>query len=79
MFAATALRMAPAAKIGTVPAKGFFEQVGQAAAVGVGVHSDVRAREAAAVEEAGVILAVAEDDVARPDQRGNRAEIGGET
>ena len=46
--------------------------------VAVGIDPDVGPREPAAVQQAGVVLAVGEDDVAGPDQGGDRADVGGE-
>ena len=48
----------------------------QGVGVGVGVAHDLGPRQAAAVDEAGVVELVREDHVAAPDERRDRADVG---
>ncbi len=54
------------------------EQIGEMIGVAVAIDERVGARQAAAVDQAGVVLLVGEDRVAAIGERGDRARVGGE-
>jgi len=60
-------------------AVGAIQQPSESLRIGVGVDAHVGPRQPAAIEQAGVVLAVGVDHVARPHQGGDGARVGRET
>ena len=52
------------------------DELAERVEVGVRIDDDASAREAAAVDDAGVVQRVGEDDVVRADERGDDADVG---
>ena len=55
------------------------QQLTQVGHIGVRVNLDIGPRQTAAVDQAGVVLGVAEDDIAAVRQTGQRADVRGKS